>query len=571
MPSTKFCSILALLTAVTLGAAPVYNVKDFGARGNGVDDDTQSIQKALHAMTSAPHGSVLHLPDGQYLISGKLLAEKLSNITISGDHNTELLRANIGFDTIMFTDCDNINVKNLTFRTNQQLTVSGNIISQDNRNTISVKVPALDKFALPGTRIMMQIYFPNGMQDHRFHRTEVTTITPNASGNFTVSITIPLNGQPEANEKAAFFIRGGRPVINMANCSNSTFEDVTVVNGGDLAWGLRFCNGMTFRRCRIGQPLNSGLLVSTGADGIHSKHARKGHLVENCDFSGMSDDDLNFSTTLSNIARISDKQTVIVGDNTDYRVGDRVAVFDPATATNTQLVKVVGVKKVSWNSMNALQVDFDQALHVKNTLETMKLSKPFKLLFGHTGELPGMLYNLEAAHAGSIIRNNRFGNNRARGLLLRTADTIIENNRFYNLRGPAILMASEGMWLECGRIENVTIRNNTFDGISRSPILFSSIAYTSKRVNSEKSSRNLTITDNYFVNCGSPAIEGSETFGLFGNLIMLENVTGARVADNRFAANSPLALPLDKVIVNHCDAVTLENNRDVTVPVKPQP
>lgn len=557
----KYLSILCLACLlVSLNGAEL-KVKDFGAMGDGAADDTKALQSALNAVAKAEPGSVLNLEGGKYKITGKIVLIGGKNITVTGEPNAEIQYADIKSCSFELADGNGVTVKNLTIRALQTTAVSAKIVEVAGREMV-IEAPGLDHFAVEGLRTMMQVYFADGMQDHRVHRAEVKKITPVAGDRCRISFDQTIADKLGGDEVVNLFLRGGRPVITVNRSNQGTFENVHIINGGDLGWGLRYCNEMTFRNCKIGREPGAGVFVSTGADGIHSKNARKGHLVENCDFSGMSDDNLNFSTTFQNIANVNGKTAVIVGDNSDYRPGDRAAIFDPETSANLQYLKVVSAKPVKWRDRNAVEVEFDQPLNVDRSLDSLKLEKPFSLLFGHKGELPGLIYNLEASHSGSVIRNNRFGNNRARGVLLRTSDTLIEGNTFYNLRGPAILMASEGMWMECGNIDHVTIRNNTFDRISRSPILFSTIHYSSKRTAGEKWNRNLVITGNIFVNCGSPAIEGGDTFGLFGNLVMLENVSGATVSDNIFKPNSPLAPAVEKIIVNNSEKVTINNNRE---------
>lgn len=47
----------------------VFNVLDYGAKGDGVTDDTHAIQLAINAAFKAGGGEVL-LPEGTYLVSG---------------------------------------------------------------------------------------------------------------------------------------------------------------------------------------------------------------------------------------------------------------------------------------------------------------------------------------------------------------------------------------------------------------------------------------------------------------------------------------------------------------------
>ena len=46
--------------------------RDFGARGDGIADDTTSIQKAIDAAGAASEGSLAYLPTGRYVITSTL-------------------------------------------------------------------------------------------------------------------------------------------------------------------------------------------------------------------------------------------------------------------------------------------------------------------------------------------------------------------------------------------------------------------------------------------------------------------------------------------------------------------
>ncbi|MGH3707483.1 MAG: glycosyl hydrolase family 28-related protein [Pseudonocardiaceae bacterium] len=47
---------------------PWFNVKDFGAAGDGAGDDTQSIQAAINAAIAA-NGGVVYFPPGTYPVA----------------------------------------------------------------------------------------------------------------------------------------------------------------------------------------------------------------------------------------------------------------------------------------------------------------------------------------------------------------------------------------------------------------------------------------------------------------------------------------------------------------------
>ncbi|KKS36659.1 MAG: hypothetical protein UV00_C0024G0014 [candidate division WWE3 bacterium GW2011_GWF1_42_14] len=74
--------------AVTDTGGQVYNVKAFGAMGNGTTDDTTSI---INTLTACASGGVVYLPPGTYLISNTI------NIT---NNNVTLMGAGAGATTI---------------------------------------------------------------------------------------------------------------------------------------------------------------------------------------------------------------------------------------------------------------------------------------------------------------------------------------------------------------------------------------------------------------------------------------------------------------------------------------
>ncbi|WP_302276316.1 glycosyl hydrolase family 28-related protein [Coprobacter fastidiosus] len=64
-----------------------YSVTDFGAKGDGITDDTESFQKGLNSLTnvgpSKVNGGILFVPAGKYVIKGNLNIPK--GVTIRGE------------------------------------------------------------------------------------------------------------------------------------------------------------------------------------------------------------------------------------------------------------------------------------------------------------------------------------------------------------------------------------------------------------------------------------------------------------------------------------------------------
>jgi hypothetical protein len=96
-----------------------FNVKDYGAKGDGVTDDTQALKNALWTASQKP-GSTVYFPSGTYLLNESLYA--YSNLRYLGDgqDQTIIKPKNGSTQSYVF---NNDSTKNVTF---QNLTVDTN-------------------------------------------------------------------------------------------------------------------------------------------------------------------------------------------------------------------------------------------------------------------------------------------------------------------------------------------------------------------------------------------------------------------------------------------------------------
>lgn len=96
----------------------VVSVRDFGAVGDGVTDDSAAINNALKAAVS----NTLYIPSGVYILAKPIYIP--SNVTIAGDGANTVLMAvpsyGVSKDLIKTRNSHNISVKNIT--------ISGNIL-----------------------------------------------------------------------------------------------------------------------------------------------------------------------------------------------------------------------------------------------------------------------------------------------------------------------------------------------------------------------------------------------------------------------------------------------------------
>ena len=78
-----------------------------------------------------------------------------------------------------------------------------------------------------------------------------------------------------------------------------------------------------------------------------------------------------------------------------------------------------------------------------------------------------LLTSITAEPDSVVIRNSYFGNNRARGTLVKTSNALLENNVFNHTNAHCIQANPDGCyWFESNGFTNWTVQNNTFLGCS---------------------------------------------------------------------------------------------------------
>ena len=111
----KTSLFLCLLSAFVLHAGEI-NVKNFGALGNGRNDDTAAIRKAAdHAVKASrdPYApKTLYFPSGTYIINGTI---KLRAVSLKGN-NAQLIQKDNKAVTFDYADFWHVRVSGLTFK-----------------------------------------------------------------------------------------------------------------------------------------------------------------------------------------------------------------------------------------------------------------------------------------------------------------------------------------------------------------------------------------------------------------------------------------------------------------------
>ena len=194
--------------------ADTVNVKDFGAVGDGVTDDTSAIQAAIDFVSANPIGGTLYFSDGVYLVNVITVG---SNIIIEGNGTT--IKAKNGQNYIFrLTGTNNITIQNLIFD------CFG--LTSSNTNPVDAGAKTAAIYVRVGTGIFNNIKITN----NRFSGIPIATQEYHAIAFNTVNCIVSNNFSDQCGGDV-FNFNGG---INIVTGNQ-------IRNGGD--GGIAFNNG----------------------------------------------------------------------------------------------------------------------------------------------------------------------------------------------------------------------------------------------------------------------------------------------------------------------------------------
>lgn len=230
------------------------NVKDFGAAGNGVADDTNAIKAALSACND---GDVLYFPAGTYVCDDSIALTKVIHVMGAGIGKTILTKSATPISgTCVYARADNCKVSNLT--------VDGNkcgdygILAYSATNLIVENVVITNRDGI-------------GVGLSNCYRCILNNVNVDNVGNL----------QP------AFYMGYDTATVHghhtMTNCTATDVDLDGVIVGEDYVT----IKGCIFKNCGKGTPTSGAL----GACGIYSGDEKtiKGIIIDGCMLEGNSE------------------------------------------------------------------------------------------------------------------------------------------------------------------------------------------------------------------------------------------------------------------------------------------
>jgi lipolytic protein G-D-S-L family len=396
-----------------------YNVRDFGARGDGVHCDTEAIYRTIAMAAQDPVRRTVFLPRGKYLLAkterdtGDLRIEGRHNILITGEPGTELLLPEPQSVGIRIQNCESVLIRNLKLTRLVSPFVTGQVIGFPKENVLRVR---LDKF--PKADPTAQ-YFRAGVGFHgtlRHYSEELCpgTIYPRIRSayshqnnvrvlkvgeniyDFVVDRVLPVQKHYRIGGRVSYYARSANQHAVLVHSSNRIrIEKVTINTSSSIA----FCFINSDRPFLVGCRYEAlpGTYISGAADSVFIRMSGLGGLFKDNVFRHHGDDFFNYHTMIVPV--------VEQAENVIY-VHDVYWLYRRFLTKGARL-GIVPISEGIYNTTREARI-----LEVQQQEKLLKITldrNPGKLSTTLTSKgLPDMIVLPDSQGHGMVILNNRF-------------------------------------------------------------------------------------------------------------------------------------------------------------------
>lgn len=593
--SPSFWAGLLVLCMTMSLHAKVFNVRDFGAVGDGKVDDAPAIANAIAAAKSeSGKDHVVLIPAGTYRLatpqsdtaqrlmkdetgtpktadmSAGLLVANASDLTVRGEVGTKLIMTDVYNPGILLLGSQRITIDQLSVDYDPLPFTQGLIESVDlEKKLVTVKIAdgyddlSREDFHNKLQARRMMLFDPVTRQlDHTVvAKYKLNSLKSLGDKRWEIHITSnPLEDLKPGHHLFTIIARRPAHAVMGKLSSDSTFSNITVHSAPGCAFNLRDCDAFKILHCDIKMPQGADRLMTTNADGVHCKYNRIGPEVAYCHFTGMDDDAINIGGSFARVLDQKDSTTLMVHVQI-FEPGDRLVLVDGDTGAYMQQVTVKSAHITTFNDQtNGVLLKLNEPVGKLKT--QLEIGPPFAAIAPvrlprEKRIVPTLILNLDRCGKNANVHHNVFENHRVRGVLMRAPDARIEHNTFRNLNGPGIFAGHEFGFLEGPAVLDLTIANNIFDNVRLSNIFICNTTMDGTPAQG-LANRNVLIRDNVFTQYGAKSGPG---LGINGVVIDVSNSTGVSITGNTIGKPSPdrdASVPL--IHLGPTEDVSIKNN-----------
>jgi hypothetical protein len=457
----RLCALLipAAMAAVTPARsmadqqmpAPV-EIRVRAAAGDG-RDDSLAVRQALGECRKHARPVLVFEPGRYDFHAGAIPEQAGTAIVVSGIHDLTIdgRGAELVFHGItgglLFQDCRNVSVRNLTIDWQRPPFSTGVIVAAAGR---SFDVRVFEEFPVQGGEPVEAFmdYDPatglpvRGGMDVYYGVSCTELLEPQLLRVHTVN---PVRLSPGSVAVLRHQVYSHNALV-FSRCENVMARDITIYTCPGMGLVGNRCRDITLERFRVKIRPGTRRYLSTTADATHFSGCRGTITLRDCEFEGMGDDAVNIKTGLYLIVReLLGTDTVLAQHN--LKIPDAPDPGDVLEVCHTDDLlpfATVTVKSARTLEDNVHRLAFDRPLP--------------------EGVRPGDVLGNASRAPRVRIYNCRVSRNRARGFLLQTRDVIVEGCHFRDITSGGIWVMTEVVhFFESIGTSNVAVRFNTFE------------------------------------------------------------------------------------------------------------
>lgn len=488
----------------------VFNVRDYGAVGDGVANDAPAIRAAIDAALPHPHARV-HLPAGTYrlgdldprildvpspcfdeadpggltprelsVINGKphLFIHRADHLTLSGDGaDKTLLLLGVDWETgLDIQSSRDFTLADLAIDYERTPFTQGRVLRVIDEKTYEVTV---DKgYPSPLDRHIRHARF--GMVTRNFVDCDDSIVPLPARGapsyltlgniervsdgvyRFTIgSSGVHASTPARARElpvDSRFVLYGRvsneRPAIKLDDVRNATLSRVAIHGSFSAGVLIKRSGLVELDTCQIVPRPGTDRINSTNADGVFGQSNYLSPYIHHTRMTLNGDDFINTHSNALVIERHEGRTLVArVSGHSHFRPGQLVTVVEPGTWRRkyTGIIEKASIQKSGNAFFFTLELD-------RPVPADVRANRPLA-----AGERPDRLLNLDVTGPGAVVTDNDL--HHSFRLILRSANALVAGNRLHNRHNPGNFIILGVHSLEAWKADNITIRDNVIDSL----------------------------------------------------------------------------------------------------------
>jgi len=507
--------ILPVIIAIAMSSTYIY--------GN----DMQDLRTVIAAQAGQ---STIDIPSGTYLLD---FSNTRSPISLSGlsdaviDFHGATIVCNQQQQAFNITDCRNLVIKNFFLEYDPPTCTQGTITAI-NGSTWDVELHE----NYPTQNITLQRTQVYDSENRELVRNFTTIWEGRQTLTWTGERTLQLTGLSNSAVKPGDFVvltvlpESYTPhAIYLARCLDCKLENVTVYDSNCFSFFETDCERTHYYRCTVTRKLNDpkyseDRLRAGYADGIHSKHATIGPIIEECTLEHNGDDCIAINGSFYPVykADASTKTVFILTPETmaskiKPKAGDTlVGVNNNGTLRGQGIIKSIVTAYPTSSERTAC---FNKLSNIREQGAYRYGAKITLTEWVDDLSAGDMVYSNNRIGSGFKVINNSVGHNRSRAILIKASDGEITGNTIDHSAMSAIAIAPEFYWLEAGCSQNLIIADNTISDCMYDASMMSSSQAAALTVVAEAPNgkladcgafANIDIHGNTITDCPFPAI-----------------------------------------------------------------